>query len=70
MGYDINWHVQKGDAVLKSEQYIKYSQKTFNDLNPLLLAIKGDIGMAIASNESADVINYLMWLVRVVEAIA
>ena len=70
MGYEINWHVNAGDAVLKSEQYIKYSQKSFNDLNPLTLAIKADIGSAIASNESADVINYLCWLVRVVNLIA
>ena len=70
MGYEINWSAAEHDAILSTEQYIKYSQKSFNDLNPLQLAIKADIGSAIASNESAEVINYLCWLIRVVNLIA
>jgi hypothetical protein len=66
MGYDINWHALAGDPVLKSVQYQKYSIQAFTDLN--LPEVQGDILAAKASNESAAVINYLMWLVRVIQA--
>ena len=68
MGYEINWHVNAGDDVLKSPFYQKYSVQVFGALNPV--EIKGDITTALASNESAAVINYLCWLVRVVALIA
>jgi len=68
MGWDINFHVSAGDPVLSSPQYQKYSQYTFSNLLPILPAIKGDLLAARASNESASVINYLMWLLRVIVA--
>jgi hypothetical protein len=69
MGYEINWHVSAGDPVLSTPQYQKYSQYTFTELLPILPAIKGDLLAARASNESASVINYLMWLLRVIAAV-
>ena len=71
MGFEINWHTNAADPVLKSPFYQKYSQYTFAELTPPIVAgIKVDIGNAKASNESASVINYLCWLVRVVALIA
>ena len=71
MGYDINWHANAGDPVLKSPFYQKYSQYGFGELTPPIVAgIKTDIATARASNESASVINYLLWLLRVVALIA
>jgi len=71
MGYDINWNVNAGDPVLQSPQYQKYSQMTFGELTaPESLAeIMAAIKYARASRESAAVINYLMWLVRVLSQV-
>ena len=63
MGYEINWHVNAGDEVLKSPFYQKYSVQVFGAINPM--EAKGDITSALASNESAAVINYLAWVVRI-----
>ena len=72
LGYEINWHTNAGDPILKSPFYQKYSQYTLTELTapPMVAMIKLDIGQARASNESASVINYLCWLVRVVALIA
>ena len=70
MGFDINFHVNPGDPVLQSEQYIKYSQYSFTDLIPLIGSVKIDLGNALASNESASVVNYLAWICRSVALIA
>jgi hypothetical protein len=72
LGYEINWHTNAGDSILKSPFYQKWSQYTFTELTvaPNIAQIKLDIGAAKASNESASVINYLCWLVRVVALIA
>lgn len=71
MAWEINWH-SNGGAVLLSPQYQRYSQYDFAELAtpPMIAAIKTTIGQANASNESAAVISYLMWLIRVVNAIA
>ena len=66
MGYEINWHVNAGDAVLSTPQYQKWSQYSFADLVPLLPQVKADLQLALAANESASVVNYLCWLIRVV----
>ena len=70
MGYEINWHVNAGAAILKNEIYLKYSQYTFGDLGPLLPQVKTDMSLAMASNHSVEVINYLSWLVRTVNLLA
>jgi hypothetical protein len=70
MGYEINWHVNSGAAILENEFYLKYSQYSFNDLIPLLPAIKTDMATAMASIHSVDVVNYLAWLIRSVNLLA
>jgi len=65
MGYQINWTANAGDPVLKSPFYQKYSELSFAELTPPVVAgIKVAIGQARASRESAAVINYLSWLLR------
>jgi cellulase/cellobiase CelA1 len=67
MGYEINWNVNATDSVLQSPQYQKYSQYTFAQIiDPDEIAgIKTAIKQARASRESASVINFLLWLLRV-----
>jgi hypothetical protein len=56
-----------GDPVLLSPQYQIYSQKSFADLN--IAEVKTALGNALASNESASVVNYLSWVVRVLQLV-
>ncbi len=70
MGYQINWNVNSGAAILENEFYLKYSQYTFADLVPLLPQVKTDMSLAMASNHSVEVINYLAWLIRTVNLLA
>ena len=70
MGYEINWHVNAGAAVLENPLYIKWSQYAYGDLAPLLPLIKADINAARASNQSSDIVNYLCGLLRVVALVA
>ena len=48
--------------------YLKHAGTAFDSLDPI--AIKTDIGAALASNESAPVIAYLCWLLRVIALVA
>ena len=70
MAFEINWHVQNGAAILENEFYLKWSQYSFNDLIPLMPLIKTDMAAAMASNHSAEVTNYLAWLIRTVNLLA
>jgi hypothetical protein len=70
MGYQINWNVNQGAAILKNELYLKYAQYTFADLVPLLPQVKTDMSLAIASNHSVEVVNYLAWVIRTVNLLA
>jgi hypothetical protein len=72
MGYEINWNVNAGDPVLNSPQYQKYSQYDIGELAvpPEIAGIKTAIKQARASRESAAVINYLSWLLRVTTLVA
>jgi hypothetical protein len=63
LSYNINWHVMPGDPVLSSPQYQKYSQTSFEGLN--INEVKTSLKAALASNESASVVNYLSWVIRV-----
>jgi len=69
MGYEINWHVRDGDtALLQSPYYQKYNTSNIGALDAT--SIKNDIKACIASNESASVIAYLSWLLRVLALVA
>jgi len=68
MGYDINWFAEAGDPVLQSPQYQLYSQTSFELLD--INQVKASLRTALASNESASVVNYLSWVIRVLGLIA
>jgi len=71
MGYEINWNVDAGDPVLSSPQYQTWSQYNIGNLAPPQIAlIKTAIKDARASRESAAVINYLAWLLRITTLVA
>jgi hypothetical protein len=73
MGYEINWSADNAsDPVLQSPFYQKYSQYGIGDLAtpPEIAGIKTDIKLARASRESAAVINYLAWLLRITTLVA
>lgn len=70
MGYEINWNVSGSDPVLSTPQYQKWSQFSVADLVGQANGIKTDIKSARASRESAAVINYLSWLLRIIGLVA
>ena len=70
MGYDINWHAAPGDPVLVTPQYQQWSQFTVAALVAQEAEIKTAIKEAVASRESAAVINYLSWLLRTIGLVA
>ena len=54
-----------GDPVLSHPLYQKYSNQAVGDIAGGDVCV--DILKAMASNESASVISYLCWVVRVIE---
>lgn len=68
MGYEINWTVSEGDPVNSHPLYLKYSGKPFSAVDAS--TVKTDIQAALASRESAAIVAYLSWLLRVVALIA
>ena len=69
MGSPINWAVRDGDTtLLQSPLYLKYASTTFANITSS--DVKGDIKAALASNESAAVVAYLSWLLRVLALVA
>jgi len=68
MGSPINWGVPVGSDTLQNPLYIKYASTTFGNLNAT--NIKNDIKAALASNESAELVSYLSWLLRVLAIVA
>ena len=64
-GYPINWSVNAGNtAILQHPLYITYSNLNFNQVNDKRAQIIGDIKAARAGLESAEIIAYLVWLLR------
>jgi hypothetical protein len=69
MAYAINWHTREGDtALLNSPYYQKYNTTYIGALDAT--SIKNDIKACKASNESAAIISYLSWLLRVLALVA
>jgi len=69
MAYNINWHTRDGDTdLLQSPYYQKYATSYIGTLDAT--SIKNDIKACFASNESAAVIAYLSWLLRVLALVA
>ena len=68
MGSPINWGIPEGSNTLHNPLYIKYASTTIGNLNAT--SIKNDMKAALASNESAELISYLSWLLRVLALVA
>jgi len=69
MGYEINWHTASGNtALLQSPYYQKYATTIIGSIN--IESVKNDIQLCLASNESAAIIAYLSWLLRVLALVA
>jgi len=63
MGYEINWHTNKGNSNLfKHELYIKYNNLDFANIN--IFDVQTDLNGIIATAESAEICAYLSWLIR------
>ena len=68
MGYEINWTAPPGDPVLQHPLYQRFSSTTIGSLDAA--QVKGALQGALADNESASVISYLSWLLRVLALVA
>ena len=69
MAYEINWHVREGDtSLLQSPYYQKYASTDFANITAS--NVKTDIKACLASNESAAIVSYLSWLLRVLALVA
>ena len=68
-GYEINW-VSSDPALLSHPLYQKYFTKSFGTIGASIGEVKTDVGTAIANRESAAVVSYLCWLIRVTTLLA
>jgi len=64
----INWSVPPGDPVLQHPLYQRYASSTIGSLDAT--SVKATLQGALADNESAAVIAYLSWLLRVLQLVA
>jgi hypothetical protein len=63
VGYEINWTASAGDSVLDHPAYQKFSYQGIGAIDPN--EVKSAIGSCLASRDSAAIISYLCWLLRV-----
>ena len=64
MVWDINW-TTTDPAVLSSTAYLSYSATPFGSID--LSSVKADLGKALASKESAAIVAYYCWLLRLID---
>jgi hypothetical protein len=69
MGFEINWTVSPNDDVLESPLYQKWSVKSFGAIAADVASLKADLGTVIANRDSAEIVAYLSYLLRVVTLI-
>jgi len=68
MSTAINWSVSPGDPVLQHPLYQQYSNTVIGSLDAA--QVKASLQGALADNESATVISYLAWLLRILALVA
>ena len=68
MGWEINWHANAGDEVLDHPYYQQFSYGAIGALDEN--EIKTAIASALASRDSAAIVSYLCWLLRVKQLLA
>ena len=64
-GFPINWAMPVGNTLATHPLYIKYSSTEIDQLNAG--QIRASLGAILPRAETAEVIAYLSWLLRVVE---
>ena len=69
-GYPINWALPMGSKLETHELYIKYSSQTFDAIAGLAGPIKIDLKNVMATKDSAEIVAYLSWLLRVAALVA
>tara|TARA_A100001037_G_scaffold273553_1_gene270603 strand:- start:291 stop:497 length:207 start_codon:yes stop_codon:yes gene_type:complete len=62
MGYEINWHTNPGDDVLKHPFYQQFSYETLGNLDENI--VKTALASSIANRDSAAICAYLSWILR------
>ena len=68
MGSPINWKVADGASVLSNPIYLLYSVTPINEVSAT--DVKASLKAALASNESADLVAYLSWVIRTLTLVA
>ena len=68
VGWDINWNVSPGDPVLQHPLYQKHASTTVGNLNRA--TVVADLQGALADDQSAAVVAYLSWLIRLLDLVA
>lgn len=64
-GYPINWNTPAGSELLTHPLYIAYSSTPIQELQKS--AVQASLGASLPDRASAEVINYLVWLLRTIE---
>lgn len=62
VGYEINWSATAGDPLTRHPLYLKYSSTPLGAID--LPSVKGDLVNCLLDVDSAPVVAYLSWLVR------
>lgn len=69
MTWAINWHTND-PAVLNHPLYQRYSTLTFTEVAAASSTIKNELKAMLASRESAALVAYFSWLLRVSALVA
>jgi len=62
VGFEINFNARQTDALITHELYLKYSSKTFGDIEAIL--VKTDLAGVMADVNAQEVCAYLAWVIR------
>jgi hypothetical protein len=67
-GNGLAWFASPDALLTHSDYYLSFSQQKFAALD--VPTLKSAIGASYGSAESAPIVNYLVWLLTIAEAIA
>ena len=63
----INWSMPTGSNLPTDPTYLLYSAMSFMELTIAVDDVKTSLKFALASNESADLVAYLSWVLRCIQ---
>ena len=70
MGYEINWSCTPNDPVKNHPLYQKWSTMKLHQISSDFADLQGDLANVRMDCDSAAIVSYLSWLVRVVKLVA